>query len=195
MPRHVSNDLKSRAHALAARENLPYSTALARLRTPAHGRTHQPAADADTFEYLYVFLPLPELHGARPCDICLGTGRESETPGHENALYFMKSDGDRPPIGVEAACSICLGCGRAEHNQDDGCGYPHTDEWLDADHDDEDEDEREQEPPCPSCHGRQFNYMPGFPDDGGQAHGVVIHLRVPCSCTADEMTLIREVTV
>jgi hypothetical protein len=193
MSRHVSNDLKARARDLAGREGIPYSAALARLRTPSAGHSHpQPADPAEDFEYLFVHLPLPDLQGARPCEFCLGTGREHASLGSEHTLFFLRSDGDRPDMGVEVACDICHGCGRAVHDPN-GCGYPHTDPWPEPDEDEGDED---RDPVCFSCHGHKFSYVAAFPEgDNGPQAGNVHFIRMPCGCTEDEMTLIREVAV
>ncbi|MDV6291331.1 hypothetical protein R2F25_38620 [Streptomyces sp. UP1A-1] len=94
MSRHVSNDLKRRARELAAREGIPYSAALARLRTsrtPTAGPTDTPANQPSTFllpEYLAVPFPAPDLGGARPCDECAGSGLDAE-----GRTFAQESDG------------------------------------------------------------------------------------------------------
>ncbi|MFD9394200.1 hypothetical protein ACFWBB_26710 [Streptomyces sp. NPDC060000] len=188
MSRHVSNDLKRRARELAAREEIPYSAALARLRssrTPADQPTDTPADKPSRFllpEYLYVPFPAPELGGARPCDDCEGSGLDAE-----GRTFAQPSDGGRPPLLIEVVCSACEGCGRAEHDPE-GCGHPHTD--PDMDDGLYDEDDYDEEPPCPSCAGREFNYMQGMLSDDQGEPVEVIYLRLPCGCTADRMRVI-----
>ncbi|MER6616323.1 hypothetical protein [Streptomyces xantholiticus] len=185
MSRHVSNDLKRRARELAAREQIPYSAALARLRssrTPANQPTDTPAHKPSRFllpEYLYVDLPAPDLRGARPCDACAGSGLDAE-----GRTFAQESDGGRPPLLVEVVCSKCEGCGRAEHAED-GCGHPHTDPDMDDGLYDEDE-----ETPCYSCAGREFNYVQAVVSDDQGEPVEVIYLRLPCGCTADRMRVI-----
>lgn len=190
MSRHVSNDLKRRARELAAREGLPYSAALARLRTsrtPTDGEpTDTPANQPSTFllpEYLYVPFPAPDLGGARPCGDCEGSGLDAE-----GRTYAQPSDGGQPPLLLEVVCSTCEGCGRAEHDPE-GCGHPHTD--PDMDDGLYDEDDEDQEPPCYSCAGREFNYMQGMLSDDQGEPVEVIYLRLPCGCTADRMRIIH----
>jgi hypothetical protein len=180
MSRHVSNDLKRRARELAAKERIPYSAALARLRTPRTAPTDTAADKPSRFllpEYLYVDFPPPALNGARPCDECDGSGLDGRT-------FAQESDGGQPPLLVEAVCSKCEGCGRAEHLED-GCGHPHTDPDMDDGLYDEDE-----ETPCYPCAGREFNYVQAvLADDQGEPVEV-IYLRLPCGCTADRMRVI-----
>ncbi|WP_432171812.1 hypothetical protein [Streptomyces sp. 1222.5] len=99
MSRHVSNDLKARARALAAQEGIPYSDALARLRssrTAAEGPTETRADRPSRFllpGYLYAdFLPI-DLGGARPCDECDGSGLDGRTLAQESdgARSWLKS--------------------------------------------------------------------------------------------------------
>ncbi|MFG2408802.1 hypothetical protein ACGFR8_31550 [Streptomyces brevispora] len=189
MSRHVSNDLKRRARELADRERIPYSAALARLRTPA-GRPTDTAADQPRFarfllpEYLYVDFPHPDLQGSPACEACAGSGIDAE-----GRTYASPSDGGQPPLLVEVMCSTCGGCGRAEHDMENGCGSPHAD--MDEDGlDDRDEDEYDEEPPCFSCAGREFNYHQGFTRDGQGEPDEVLYVRMPCGCTADRMRVI-----
>ncbi|SEE85421.1 hypothetical protein SAMN05216483_6803 [Streptomyces sp. 2131.1] len=187
MSRHVSNDLKRRARELAAREEIPYSAALARLRTlrdtPARP-TDTAAGNPTRFllpEYLYVPLAAPDLGDARPCDDCQGSGLDAE-----GRAFAQPSDGGRPPLLVEVVCSKCEGCGRAEHAEN-GCGHPHTDPDMDDGLYDEDEDE---ESPCYSCAGREFNYVQAVVSDDQGEPVEAIYLRLPCGCTADRMRVI-----
>lgn len=183
MSRHVSNDLKARARDLAGREGIPYSAALARLRssrTPADTT----AATPTTWllpQYLYVDFPLPQLGDARPCGDCEGSGLDGAT-------FAQQSDGDMPPLLVEVVCSTCLGCGRAEHDEENGCGILHAegDEDLVDDFDDWDMPEGT----CYSCAGREFNYVQGFTKDDQGEPVEVVYVRTPCGCTADRMRVI-----
>ncbi|WP_167458293.1 hypothetical protein [Streptomyces ardesiacus] len=185
MSRHVSNDLKRRARELASREGIPYSAALARLRstrTAPDGPTDTPADKPSRFllpEYLYVDFPPIDLGSARPCDECGGSGLDAE-----GRTFAQPSDGGRPPLLVEVVCSKCEGCGRAEH-LDDGCGHPHTDPDMDDGLYDEDE-----EAPCYSCAGREFNYLQAVVSDEEGEPVEAIYLRVPCGCTADRMRVV-----
>ncbi|MET9776199.1 hypothetical protein ABZ023_18395 [Streptomyces sp. NPDC006367] len=191
MSRHVSNDLKRRARELAAREGIPYSAALARLRstrTPADQPADTPANQPSTFllpEYLYIDFPPIDLGGARPCDGCEGSGLDGRT-------FAQETDGGRPPILAEVVCSECEGCGRAEH-LDDGCGHPHANPDMDEDPYDEDEDpyDEDEELPCYPCAGRGFNYVQAVVSDEEGEPVEVIYLRVPCGCTADRMRIIH----
>jgi hypothetical protein len=180
MSRHVSNDLKRRARELAARERIPYSAALSRLRTPRTAPTDTATDKPSRFllpEYLYVDFPPIDLGGARPCDECDGSGLDGRT-------FAQESDSGRPPLLVEVVCSKCEGCGRAEHLED-GCGHPHTDPDMDDGLYDEDE-----EAPCCSCAGREFNYVQAVLADEEGEPVEVIYLRMPCGCTADRMRVI-----
>ncbi|MFF4409754.1 hypothetical protein [Streptomyces sp. NPDC001404] len=185
MSRHISNDLKKRARELAARESIPYSAALARLRT-SHAAA--PATDRPKRflvpDYLYVDFPAPDLRSARPCEGCTGTGLDGQ-----GRTFAMESDGGRPPLLVEAVCSSCSGCGRAEHDEERGCGHPHTDPDMDDGWDDED-DEDAPGLGCYSCSGREFNYLQGVLEDDDGEPAEVIYLRAPCGCTADRMRVI-----
>lgn len=190
MSRHVSNDLKRRARELAAQEHIPYSAALARLRTPK-AQTRRPtdtAADSPSRfllpEYLHVPFPAPDLGDAAPCTACQGSGLDAE-----GRTFAQPSDGGRPPLLVEVVCSHCEGCGRAEHDLEEGCGWPHTD--PDMDDGLYDEDDYDEEPPCYSCAGREFNYVQGVLSDDQGEPVEVVYLRVPCGCTADRMQIIH----
>ncbi|MFI5990226.1 hypothetical protein ACIBAC_00030 [Streptomyces sp. NPDC051362] len=189
MSRHVSNDLKARARALAAREQIPYSAALARLRTPrdqAAQPTDTAAGKPTRFllpEYLYVPFEASDLGDARPCDSCEGSGLDAE-----GRTFAQPTDGGRPPLLVEVVCSKCEGCGRAEHAED-GCGRPHTD--PDMDDGLYDEDDEDEESPCYSCAGREFNYMQAVVSDEQGEPVEVIYLRLPCGCTEDRMRVIH----
>jgi hypothetical protein len=188
MTRHVSNDLKRRARELATREEIPYSAALARLRTPRAQAGQLTDTVADTPgrfllpEYLYVPFPAPDLGDASPCDSCQGSGLDAE-----GRTFAQPSDGGRPPLLIEVVCSVCEGCGRAEHDPE-GCGHPHTD--PDMDDGLYEEDDYDEEPPCLSCAGREFNYMQGMLSDDQGEPVEVIYLRLPCGCTADRMRIV-----
>ncbi|MGW6362218.1 hypothetical protein ACWFR5_45410 [Streptomyces sp. NPDC055092] len=57
-----------------------------------------------------------------------------------------------PVAPVEVTCPTCLGCGRAEHDEEKGCGFLHAegDEGLlDESRDDDEQDEDEE--PCAIC--------------------------------------------
>lgn len=69
-----------------------------------------------------------------------------------------------PPLIVEVVCGTCLGCGRAEHDEVNGCGAPHT-EGDDDRFDDVDDWDLPDEPECYSCADREFNYVQGFTKD------------------------------
>ena len=187
MPKNGSSDLKKRARELAAAEAIPYSAALARLRD---GQEQQAPPARRTWilpEYLYVPFPAPDLRGAKPCDACEGSGLSGLN-------WAMESDGVRPPLLVEGVCSSCLGCGRAEHDYENGCGWPHADsdsEYADdSDPDGPNDWDEEPELLCRSCHGRRFNYTQGFAldDDGEPAE--VVYTRAPCGCTAGQVRII-----
>lgn len=187
MSRHVSNDLKRRARELAAREEIPYSAALARLRssrTPADQQPDTPADKPSRFllpEYLYVSFPAPDLGDARPCDTCQGSGLDAE-----GRTFAQPSDGGRPPLLIEAVCSFCGGCGRAEHDLENGCGRKHADPDLDDEFDDRDD----EGPDCYSCGDQEFYYVQGLLRDEDGEPTEVIHTRNPCGCTADRMRVI-----
>lgn len=104
----------------------------------------------------------PALDGAEPCPECTGTavsGAWFEQP---------RSDG-RPPLAVAAACTACMGCGRAVH---DGCapGVHVNDDEDDVEEllDDELDEDQDQAEPCPSCGGREFYVMPTAPQPDDQ---------------------------
>ncbi|MDI3102084.1 hypothetical protein QJ054_34165 [Streptomyces sp. AN-3] len=182
MSRHVSNDLKRRARELAAREGIPYSAALARLRTTRNAaQTPSQPSTRTAPQYLFIDLPAPELDDARPCDDCRGSGLTGDT----FALGVNDGSGT-PPLLVEVVCPSCLGCGRAEHDEERGCGFLHAegDEDLLNDWDDEQDEE-----PCYSCHGRLFYYLPGITNDDGEPEQVV-YLRHPCGCTEGSARII-----
>ncbi|MET8270746.1 hypothetical protein [Streptomyces sp. NPDC005096] len=181
MSRHVSNDLKRRARELADRERIPYGAALARLRS---SRTPAETTAATPIEwllpqYLYVDFPLPQLGDARPCGDCLGSGLDGRN-------FAQQSDGSMPPLLVEVICSTCFGCGRAEHDEENGCGIPHAE----GDEDLVDEPDDWDEPECYSCAGREFNYLQGSTKDDQGEPVEVVYIRVPCGCTADRMRVI-----
>lgn len=190
MSRHVSNDLKRRARELSVRECIPYSAALARLRTPADRPTDTAADQPSRFllpEYLHVDFPHPDLQGSPACDTCGGSGIDAE-----GRTYASPSDNGQPPLLVEVMCSTCAGCGRAEHDMENGCGFPHAS--MDAedflDECDEDDPDYDEERPCLSCAGREFNYIQGFTRDDQDQPDEVLHIRMPCGCTADRMRVI-----
>ncbi|MGV9509345.1 hypothetical protein ACWDQZ_27470 [Streptomyces tendae] len=185
MSRHVSNDLKRRARALAAQENIPYSAALARLRTSRDATHTPPPPRPSTWtvpQYLFIDLPAPELGDARPCDDCGGNGLTGET-----FALGVNDDSGTPPLLVEVVCPSCLGCGRAEHDEERGCGFLHAedDEGLLDDWDDEQDEE-----PCYSCHGHLFYYLPGITKDDNGEPEQVVYLRHPCGCTEDRARII-----
>jgi hypothetical protein len=184
MSQHVSNDLKARARALAAAESIPYSAALTRLRTPhAETRSAPEAPRPTTFivqDYLYVPFPAPDLRGARPCDECAGTGLDAD-----GTTFASPSDGGRPPLLVEVVCNACEGCGRAEHDIENGCGLPHTDPDMN-----EDLEEREEAPDCYSCSDVGFYYVQGFTTGEDGEPEEVLYVRQPCGCTEDRMRVI-----
>lgn len=192
MSRHVSNDLKRRARELAAREEIPYSAALARLRTPrpdAARPTDTAADNPSRFllpEYLYVPFPPVDLRGARPCGDCDGSGLDGE--GRVFASPF--SDGDRPPLLIEAVCSTCGGCGRAGHDLENGCGRKHTDPDLDPDLDDDFDDRDDEGPDCYSCGDQEFYYVQGLLRDEDGEPIEVIYTRNPCGCTEGRVRVI-----
>ncbi|MGA5411614.1 hypothetical protein ACPCSC_30705 [Streptomyces lavendulocolor] len=185
MSRHVSNNLKARARKLAAQEHIPYSAALARLRTVQDGSSTLPLSRSSTWivpEYLFIDLPAPELGDARPCEDCRGSGLTGDT-----VALGVNDESGTPPLLVEVTCPTCLGCGRTEHDEERGCGFLHAegDEGLLDDWDDDQDDD-----PCYSCHGHRFYYLPGITKDDNSEPEQVVYLRHPCGCTEGSARII-----
>ncbi|MCG8971798.1 hypothetical protein [Streptomyces sp. CL12-4] len=187
MSRHVSNGLKARAKKLAAQEQIPYSAALARLRTTRDASRTQPSHRPSTWavpEYLFIDLPAPELGDARPCEDCRGRGLTGDT-----FALGVNDDSGTPPLLVEVVCPSCLGCGRAEHDEERGCGHLHAEGDEDLLDERAEEDDQDEEP-CYSCHGWRFYYLPGVTKDDNGAPQQVVYLRHPCGCTESSARII-----
>lgn len=73
---------------------------------------------------------------------------------------------------------------------ENGCGYPHASMDAEGLLDDYNEDEDDEERPCLSCAGREFYYVQGFTRDDQDQPDEVLHVRMPCGCTADRMRVI-----
>lgn len=180
MSRHVSNDLKARARKLARGEQIPYSAALARLRSTRPTKTTA-ASGHLVHRYLYIDFPEPELGGTERCEDCSGSGLSGD-------VFAMESDNGMPPLIVEVVCSTCLGCGRTAHDEENGCGVLHAgedaDEFFD-DQDDEDEQER-----CFSCRGPGFHYTQGITEDD-HSNELEVWTRTPCGCATSRARVIE----
>lgn len=115
--------------------------------------------------YAVVEFPPPVVAGP-PCPDCDGAGVTGDR-------YEMATGG--PVLLVDVFCPGCGGCGSADRDHLD-CTTPHA--W-----DDEPEADTDDEGACPSCQGREWNPVQGFPgfDPGTDDEPPV--LRVPCGCT------------
>lgn len=126
-------------------------------------------------------LPPPEPYqGPTRCPACAG----AKVTGEQ---YVFKSDSPRRLL-VDEFCSVCDGCGRAEHDQCSPGDHVEDDPNGPADLDDEDWTERtnnDAAPTCPSCHGRRWWVAQGFTDR------TVHHLRVACGCAEDLLVQAR----
>ena len=114
--------------------------------------------------YATVAFPPPTVAGA-PCPACQGSGVTGDR-------YQIKTDG--PVLLVEVFCPGCGGCGSADRDHLD-CAGPHA--WDDAPNKEPDGD------PCPSCQGREWNAVQGFPGVDPDTDADPVTLRVPCGCT------------
>jgi len=114
--------------------------------------------------YAIVEFPPPTVVGS-PCPDCKGSGVTGDQ-------YEMQHT--TPVLLVDVFCPTCLGCGSANH--DAGCeGHA----WDDIDRDDDELDDEA----CPSCKGREWNAVQGFPGYDVPADAGPVMLRVPCGCT------------
>jgi hypothetical protein len=114
--------------------------------------------------YAYVEFPPPTVPGA-PCPACQGAGITGDR-------YQLHTDG--PVLLVEVVCPGCAGCGSADRDHLD-CAGPHA--W------DDEPDTAPDGDPCPSCQGREWNPLQGFPGVDAGADADPVMLRVPCGCT------------
>lgn len=122
-------------------------------------------AAADDGLVLVVDYAPPALDGAEPCTECKGRATNG-------TFYEQPRDGGRPPLAIAAACTACMGCGRAEH---EGCApgvHVNDDEdQVEELLDDELDEDQDQAEPCPSCGGREFYAMATAPSPGDQVEG------------------------
>jgi hypothetical protein len=114
--------------------------------------------------YATVDFSPPTVTGAR-CPACQGSG---VTGDH----YHLHTDG--PVLLVDVFCPACGGCGSADGDHLD-CAGPHA--WDDA------PDKQPDGDRCPSCQGREWYAVQGFPGRNLGADADPVTLRVPCGCT------------
>jgi len=123
--------------------------------------------------YAAVEFPPPTLAGPA-CQACEGLGVTGEQ-------YHMPT-GEHRVLVVDVFCPECGGCGGASDPEHQDCaGLHHWDDDRNLDDEDLDDAFLNDEPVCPSCGGREWNAVQGFPDPPTE----IKVLRVPCGCTTN----------
>jgi hypothetical protein len=134
-----------------------------------------------------VDFPPPPVPDGAGCQACEGLGVTGQQ-------YRMPTGQDRVLL-LDVFCPTCGGCGSADHTGCSGIHPARLDEdplgpW---DEEDLDDDGLDEEARCPSCQGREWNPIQGFPPEGEQqGDGEVVVLRAPCGCTTPRARLTEE---
>lgn len=119
--------------------------------------------------------PPPPFEGPARCPLCVGA----------RVMPDRYRFGQPAPrlLMVQAFCPLCLGCGRASHEQCQPTDHCHDDdEGEDRDHD---LDVDDLGPGCGFCQSRGWWVAQAFSDTS------IIYLRVPCGCAEKLMERVQ----